>query len=57
MKAIYWNEADMGVTYEAREIPDNLKALSDEWREHMVEAAAEANDELMEKYLESGDPR
>ena len=54
MKAIYWNEADMGVTYEAREIPDDLKALCDEWREHLVESAAEANDELMEKYLESG---
>jgi len=55
MKAIYWNEADMGVTYEAREIPDDLKALCDEWREHLVEAAAEANDALMEKYLEDGE--
>jgi len=55
MKAIYWNEADMGVTYEARDIPDDLKALCDEWREHLVEAAAEANEELMEKYLESGE--
>ncbi len=54
MKAIYWNEADMGVTYEARDIPDDLRPLCDEWREHMVEAAAEANEELMEKYLESG---
>jgi elongation factor G len=55
MKAIYWNEADMGVTYEAREIPDDLKALCEEWREHLVEAAAEANEELMEKYLENGE--
>jgi len=55
MKAIYWNEADMGVTYEEREIPDDLKVLCDEWREHMVEAAAEANEELMEKYLEGGE--
>jgi elongation factor G len=55
MKAIYWNEADMGVTYEAREIPDDLKDLCAEWRENMVESAAEANEELMEKYLEEGD--
>jgi elongation factor G len=55
MKAIYWNEADMGVTYEARDIPDDLKDLCDEWREKLVESAAEANEELMEKYLEEGD--
>ena len=55
MKAIYWNEADMGVTYEAREIPGDLRALCEEWREHMVEAAAEANETLMEKYLEGGE--
>jgi elongation factor G len=55
MKAIYWNEGDMGVTYEARDIPDDLKDLCDEWREKMVESAAEANEELMEKYLEDGD--
>jgi len=57
MKAIYWNEADMGVTYEAREIPDDLKDLCAEWRENMLESAAEANEELMEKYLEEGDLR
>jgi elongation factor G len=55
MKAIYWNEADLGATYEAREIPANLVELCREWREHMVEAAAESTDELMEKYLEEGD--
>ncbi|HFD79333.1 MAG TPA: elongation factor G [Gammaproteobacteria bacterium] len=55
MKAIYWNEADMGATYEARDIPEDLQSLCDEWREHMVEAAAEANEELMEKYLEGGE--
>jgi len=55
MKAIYWNEADMGATYALREIPDDLKDLCAEWRENMVEAAAEANDELMEKYLDNGD--
>jgi len=55
MKAIYWNEADMGVTYEARDIPAELVDLCNEWREHMVEAAAEASEELMEKYLNEGD--
>ena len=55
MKAIYWNEADKGMTYDARDIPDNLKEVSQEWREKMVEAAAEANETYMEKYLETGD--
>jgi elongation factor G len=55
MKAIYWNEEDQGATYEAKDIPDDLKDLADEYREKMVEAAAEANDELMEKYLENGE--
>jgi len=55
MKAIFWNEADKGMTYDAREIPDNLKSVCQEWREKMVEAAAEANEEYMEKYLETGD--
>ncbi len=55
MKAIYWNEDDMGVTYEARDIPEDMQALCDQWRENMVEAAAEASEELMEKYLEEGD--
>lgn len=54
MEAIYWNEADMGVTYEAREVPAELLPLCEEWREKMVEAAAEADDELMERYLEGG---
>jgi len=52
MKAIYWNETDMGASYDAREIPDELKDLCAEWREKMVEAAAEANEELMGKYLD-----
>ena len=55
MKAIYWNEEDRGVTYEAREIPAELQAKAEELREQMMESAAEANEELMEKYLESGD--
>ena len=55
MKAIYWNEADMGATYELKEIPGEMQAQCEEYREKMVEAAAEANEELMEKYLEEGD--
>ncbi|HFE32426.1 MAG TPA: GTP-binding protein, partial [Gammaproteobacteria bacterium] len=55
MKAIYWNEADMGATYEERDIPAGLQDKADELREQMIEAAAEANEELMEKYLEGGE--
>ncbi|TCK06001.1 elongation factor G [Marinobacterium mangrovicola] len=55
MKAIWWNEDDMGMTYELGDIPAELQAKAEEYREHMVEAAAEANEELMEKYLEEGD--
>lgn len=55
MKAIYWNEEDRGMTYEEKDIPADIKSLCDEWREKMVEAAAEASEELMEKYLEEGD--
>jgi len=52
MKAIFWNEDDKGVTFEYRDIPSELRADAEKWRENMVEAAAEANEELMEKYLE-----
>jgi elongation factor G len=55
MKAIYWDEADMGVEQDERNIPGNLQTLADEWREKLVEAAAEADDKLMEKYLEDGE--
>jgi elongation factor G len=55
MKAIYWHEADKGMTYDLRDIPDNLKDTCAEWREKLVEAAAEASEELMEKYLETGE--
>ncbi|CAC9456714.1 Translation elongation factor G [uncultured Gammaproteobacteria bacterium] len=55
MKAIYWNEADQGATYETKDIPAELQDLADEKREFMIESAAEANDELMEKYLEEGE--
>jgi elongation factor G len=55
MKAIIWNEADQGTTFEYGEIPAELQATAQEWREKMVEAAAEADEDLMEKYLEEGD--
>ena len=55
MQAIYWNEADMGATYEAKEIPAGLQDLAQKYREKMIEAAAEGCDDLMEKYLEEGD--
>ena len=55
MKAIYWDEASQGMKFDYRDIPDNLKADCAKWRENMVEAAAEANEELMNKYLEEGD--
>ncbi|QXH58471.1 elongation factor G [Pseudomonas maumuensis] len=52
MKAIYWNDADQGTSYREEAIPAELQALADEWRAHMIEAAAEANDELTMKFLE-----
>jgi len=55
MKAIYWDEASQGMTFDYREIPADLKATCDKWRENMVESAAEASEELMNKYLEEGD--
>ncbi len=55
MRAIYWNEKNRGMTYESREIPEDMADLAAEWREKMIEAAAEANDELMDKYLEGGE--
>ena len=55
MKAIYWNDSDMGVTYDERDIPVDLQAKAEELREQMVESAAEANEELMDKYLEKGE--
>ncbi len=54
MQAIYWNEADKGMTFESSMIPAEMQELAEEWREQMVEAAAEANEELMDKYLEGG---
>ena len=51
MKAILWNEATQGLTFDYAEIPADLVSVAEEWREKMVEAAAEANEDLMEKYL------
>ncbi|WP_420226509.1 elongation factor G [Pigmentiphaga litoralis] len=51
MKAIIWNDADKGVTFEYRDIPEDLQATAAEWRETMVSEAAEATEELMDKYL------
>ncbi len=55
MKAILWDEASQGMKFEFQEIPLELVDLADEWHEKMVEAAAEASEELMNKYLESGE--
>ena len=55
MKAIYWNEDDKGTSYREEEIPAELVDLANEWRSNMVEAAAEASEELMNKYLEEGE--
>jgi elongation factor G len=54
MKAIYWSEADMGTTYDEQEIPADMVAACNEWRERLVESAAEASETLMEKYLNNG---
>ncbi|WP_018014833.1 elongation factor G [Teredinibacter turnerae] len=55
MKAILWNEADQGMTFDRADIPADMLEECEELREQMVEAAAEANEELMEKYLEEGE--
>ena len=54
MKAIYWNDKDLGVTYEARDIAPAMLADCEKYRELLVETAAEASEELMDKYLEQG---
>jgi elongation factor G len=55
MKAIVWDDSTQGMKFEVRDIPADLADLAKEWREKMVESAAEANEELMNKYLESGE--
>ena len=54
MKAIYWDEASQGMKFEYREIPADLVEVCKEWHDKMVESAAEASEELMNKYLEEG---
>ncbi|AEJ02575.1 translation elongation factor G [Nitrosomonas sp. Is79A3] len=55
MKAIYWDEESKGTKFEERDIPADLTADAQAWREKMLETAAEANEDLMNKYLENGD--
>jgi len=55
MKAIIWDEASQGMKFEYKEVPADLVELADKWRSNMVEAAAEASEDLMNKYLESGE--
>ena len=55
MKAIYWKDENMGIEFEEHDIPEELVDTCNDLRERMIEAAAEANEELMEKYLEEGE--
>ncbi|ASI95279.1 MULTISPECIES: elongation factor G [Vibrio] len=55
MKMINWNEADQGMSFTYDEIPADMQELAEEWRNNLVEAAAEATEELMDKYLEEGE--
>src|SRR5690606_14763116 len=52
MKAIYWDDSTQGMKFDLRDVPADLLDLANEWREKMVESAAEANEALMNKYLE-----
>ena len=55
MKAIIWDEGSQGTKFDFEEIPAELQSTADEWRNHMLEAAAEANETLMDRYIEEGD--
>jgi len=55
MRAIYWDEASQGMKFDYRDIPAELQEMAAEWREKMVESAAEASEDLMNSYLENGD--
>ena len=55
MKAIYWDDETQGMNFELADIPEDLQSVAAEWREKMVEAAAEGDEQLLDKYLESGD--
>ncbi|MDA8329429.1 MAG: elongation factor G [Betaproteobacteria bacterium] len=54
MKAIFWDDSSQGMKFEEREIPSDMQAECERWREKLIEAAAEATEELMNKYLEEG---
>jgi len=54
MKAIYWDDANMGMSFSEHDIPDEMRPACEKWRENILESAAEANEEYMEKYLETG---
>lgn len=54
MQAVYWDEDNFGISFEYKDIPEDLKAEAEKWRENMLEAAAEANEEFMDKYLNEG---
>jgi elongation factor G len=54
MKAIYWDDSTKGVEFKEKEIPEGMVSLCEEWREYLIESAAEANDGLMDKYLNEG---
>ena len=53
MKAIFWDESTQGMTFELRDIPADMQALCEEWRGHLIEAAAEGSEELTNKYIET----
>ena len=54
MKAIYWDENNMGMTFKEEDVPAQMLSDCQKWRDYMIEAAADANEELMGKYLEDG---
>ena len=55
MKAIKWNDEDLGATYVKEDVPENMAAICKVWREKMIESAAEASEEILDHYLENGD--
>ena len=55
MKAIKWNDEDLGATYVEEDIPENMTAICKVWRDKMIESAAEASEEILDHYLENGD--
>ena len=55
MKAIKWNDEDLGATYFEEDVPENMTAICKVWRDKMIESAAEASEEILDHYLENGD--